>query len=223
MSLPSINPRCYVHGIRHGDGRVHKIEDLDGEQTECIGFDDHPDEQAVEESEGDEVTDEDVDAAKRARLRHRVYSQPTQAELDAVDTYLGHTYEHNTRACRGSGCGLQDVSEREHAVHVIALLDSINPAFQMQPDWPPVQDDPSVFIGSNALMSALYDTYREHVGITETDGPDGPYIGCVCGFRTDDDTIGDRNPGLSYAMHLVKAQHDAAVAALQPLVKRVTS
>lgn len=80
-------------------------------------------------------------------------------------------------------------------------------------------NDPSVFIGSSALLTALLDTYVEHIGIPETDGPDGPYMGCCCGWRSDD--LSNDNPGLAYAIHLTNAQHAAAVKALQPLVVRV--
>lgn len=83
-----------------------------------------------------------------------------------------------------------------------------------------VADDPTVFIGSVALITALYDTYVEHIGITETDGPNGPYIWCACGWRSDD--FPERtNPGEGYAVHLTNAQHAASVKALQPIVRRV--
>lgn len=76
----------------------------------------------------------------------------------------------------------------------------------------------SDFIGSMALINALFETYREHIGITEHDGPDGPYIWCGCGWRSD--TISSDTPGASYAIHLTNAQHAAAVKALQPIVIR---
>ena len=86
------------------------------------------------------------------------------------------------------------------------------------------RDDPTVFIGSVALIDALYETYVEHIAISETEGPDGPYLWCACGWRSDDlDGHGTRsdNPGMSYAVHLTNAQHGAAVKALQPIVRRI--
>lgn len=87
------------------------------------------------------------------------------------------------------------------------------------------ENDVSIFVGSQALLTALYDTYVEHIGMVEHDGPDGPYLWCACGWRSDDlDGHGTRsdNPGESYAVHLTNAQHAAAVKALQPIVRRVT-
>lgn len=84
----------------------------------------------------------------------------------------------------------------------------------------------SEFIGSVALLDALHETYVQHIAISEPDGPDGPYLWCVCGWRSDDlDGRGTRsdNPGMSYAVHLTNAQHAAAVEALQPIVRRVTA
>lgn len=79
---------------------------------------------------------------------------------------------------------------------------------------------PTPFVGSGALLTALYETYEAHIGITEPDGPDGPYIWCACGWRSDD--LGpNSNPGASYAVHLTNAQHAAAVKALQPIVYRI--
>lgn len=75
------------------------------------------------------------------------------------------------------------------------------------------------FIGSIALMDALYNTYVEHIGIPEAEGPGGPYMWCACGWRSDDLGPND-NPGNAYAIHLTNAQHAAAVKALQPLVVR---
>lgn len=88
----------------------------------------------------------------------------------------------------------------------------------------PATDDPSVFIGSGALLAALHDTYVKHIGMVEPDGPDGPYMWCACGWRSDDlDGNGavSETPGLSYAVHLSNAQHKAAVKSLQPIVRRV--
>ena len=84
---------------------------------------------------------------------------------------------------------------------------------------PDADNDAGLFIGSSALMTALYDTYTEHIGVTETEGPDGPYIWCACGWRSDDLLSGP--PGQSYAVHLTNAQHAAAVKALQPIVRRI--
>lgn len=81
------------------------------------------------------------------------------------------------------------------------------------------RDDPSVFIGSVALMDALYESYLGHIGVAELDGPQDPYMWCVCGWRSDD--LDNSNPGNSYAIHLSNAQHAAAVIALQPIVRRV--
>lgn len=75
------------------------------------------------------------------------------------------------------------------------------------------------FIGSIRLMDALYETYLEHIGIFEPTGPDGPYIWCACGWRSD--TFTAREPDTSYAVHLTNAQHAAAVAALQTIVRRI--
>ena len=75
-------------------------------------------------------------------------------------------------------------------------------------------DDPGVFIGSAALLDALYDTYVAHIALSETEGPDGPYLWCACGWRSDDlDGHGTRsdNPGMSYAVHLTNAQHAAVL------------
>lgn len=89
----------------------------------------------------------------------------------------------------------------------------------------PIERDAGTFIGSQALITALYETYVEHMGIVETNGPDGrPYLWCACGWRSDDlDGHGMRsdNPGMSYAVHLTNAQHAAAVQVLQPIVRRV--
>jgi len=82
-------------------------------------------------------------------------------------------------------------------------------------------ENDATFIGSAALLTALYDTYVAHLHIAEPDGPDGPYIWCGCGWRSDDLGPND-NPGESYAVHLSNAQHAAAVKALQPIVTRVT-
>lgn len=80
----------------------------------------------------------------------------------------------------------------------------------------------TTFIGSLALLTALYDTYVEHIGVVEPDGPDGPYMWCACGWRSDDLGSND-NPGDSYAVHLTNAQHAAGVKVLQPIVRRVTA
>lgn len=81
--------------------------------------------------------------------------------------------------------------------------------------------DAGVFIGSQALITALHDTYVEHIGVVETDGPNGPYVWCACGWRSDG--FGpDDSPDHSYAVHLTNAQHAAAVKVLQPIVRRVT-
>lgn len=77
------------------------------------------------------------------------------------------------------------------------------------PDCP--ADD--TFIGSNALITALYETYTEHLGMVEGDEHGEQYVWCVCGWRSDD-------VDESYAVHLTNAQHAAAVVALQPLVVR---
>jgi hypothetical protein len=75
------------------------------------------------------------------------------------------------------------------------------------------------FVGSMALLTALHDTYVEHIGVAEADGPSGPYVWCACGWRSDDLPGGP--PGASYAVHLTNAQHAAAVKALQPIVRRI--
>jgi hypothetical protein len=84
----------------------------------------------------------------------------------------------------------------------------------------PGEDDGRTFVGSAALLTALYETYVEHIGITELQPPVGvaPYIWCACGWRSDD--LSDDQPGMAYAVHLTNAQHAAAVRALQPLVVR---
>jgi len=100
-------------------------------------------------------------------------------------------------------------------------LDRVNRVARPEED-----DDQGVFIGSVALLDALYETYREHIGTTESEGPSGPYLWCACGWRSDDlDGHGTRSdsPGQSYAIHLTNAQHAAAVKALQPIVRRVLS
>lgn len=82
-------------------------------------------------------------------------------------------------------------------------------------------ENDATFVGSSALLTALHETYVEHIGIVEPDGPDGHYIWCACGWRSDN--LGPNNhPGNSYAVHLANAQHAAAVKALQPIVTRVT-
>lgn len=93
----------------------------------------------------------------------------------------------------------------------------------IEPEPVKAEGDQSVFIGSVALLDALYETYREHIGITEPEGPDGPYIWCGCGWRSDTMWGPNDSPGQSYALHLTNAQHAAAVKALQPIVRRVTS
>ena len=72
-----------------------------------------------------------------------------------------------------------------------------------------------------ALMGALHETYVEHIGVTESEGPEGAYVWCACGWRSD--SLGpNSDPGGSYAVHLTNALHAAAVTALQPLVVRRT-
>lgn len=70
------------------------------------------------------------------------------------------------------------------------------------------------FVGSIALIGALYETYEQHIGVAENDGPDGPYVWCSCGWRSDD------GGATSYGIHLVNAQHAAAASALRPVVER---
>lgn len=81
------------------------------------------------------------------------------------------------------------------------------------------ESDAAIFIGSSALLTALYETYVEHIGIVEPEGPDGPYVWCACGWRSDD--LSNGSPGNAYAIHLTNTQHAAAVKALQPIVRRV--
>lgn len=109
--------------------------------------------------------------------------------------------------CNGASFSRATVSERLRA---ILAADAA----------PTPSGDEGVFVGSLALIGALYETYVEHIGIPEPDGPDGPYMWCACGWRSDD--LGSDNPGQSYAVHLTNAQHAAAVKALQPIVRRIT-
>lgn len=78
MSLPSINRRCPVHGIRHGDGRVHKIEDLD-------------DGQAAEKAQVDPVIRR---AAAVARHKATVHVELTMLAF-ADSLGLGDWYRHD--------------------------------------------------------------------------------------------------------------------------------
>lgn len=72
--------------------------------------------------------------------------------------------------------------------------------------------EPSDQARSGGLLTALRETYEQHIGIAEPDGPDGPYMWCACGWRSDD--LGDVLPGAAYAEHLADAQHAAAVEVL---------
>lgn len=92
----------------------------------------------------------------------------------------------------------------------------------MSDQKPSTAEFDQTFIGSSALLTALYDTYVEHIGVVEHEGPDGPYMWCACGWRSDDLGSND-SPGQSYAVHLTNAQHAAAVKALQPIVVRLPS
>jgi hypothetical protein len=73
------------------------------------------------------------------------------------------------------------------------------------------------FIGSIALLDALYETCLAHVAMTTTGQQDGTDRRCTCTRRP---VPGDDNPDQSYEVHLANALHAVAVKTLQPIVIR---
>lgn len=65
------------------------------------------------------------------------------------------------------------------------------------------------WLGSVTLTHALEAVLTEHITIAEPEGPDGPYIWCACGWRSDD--IGRDNPGVGVITHLLNVLHAATV------------
>lgn len=88
--------------------------------------------------------------------------------------------------------------------------------------WRKAVGTPDITTGSRRLNEAMYDTWVEHMAMSEPGSPDGlvrSYMACACGWRSDDlhsdDTwVRSENPGASYANHLANRLHDAAIKAL---------